>query len=142
MLYHSLNFHIVTVLCKQTPIIFVFLTSYDPLSIIMIVLSRYCPNMKWRDNGCMAFNFISMLPCWIDLLPHISVKPNLICHYYISCLSFSLCHFNSGTKLCIFILVTAFQQLRNLLNLHLLTVSLHLVFSSIPQQYSPLPMWH
>ena len=141
MLYLSLNFHIVTTaVCKQTSNICVFnflssfVTHYDS---IFKILSKI---WNGRDNRCMAFYFTSTLPCYRDMLSNIPVKPNLISHYYNSCLAFSSCHCNSDTNLtiCIFTSVKTFQHLWNLSNLHLLMLSLHLVFSSIPQWYSTL----
>ena len=137
----------------------VFLPFYAPLSLIIIILSRYCQKYEMQRqllqgiqfhfiapvldryafshisvkpnlishycNSCLSFRPCpcnrevfhvkaeGLLPCYMDMLSHISVKPNLISHYYNSCLSFSPCHCNSNTKLslCIFILVTEFQQL-------------------------------
>ena len=95
--------------------------------------------MKWRDNCCMAFNFTSVLPCYVDMLSHISVKPNLMSPHCNSCLSFSPCQCNSDTdlSLCIFILVTVHISAAMKISFPLVTVLLHLVFSSIPQWYSP-----
>ena len=144
MLYLSLNFHIVTTdVCQQTSDIHVFLIFWVPLSLINYDSTFKILSKIWNGETITAWHSISLQRSrsteiyYRDMLSNIPVKPYLISHYYNSCLAFSSCHCNSDTNLntciCIFTSVTTFQQLSNLSNIHLLRLSLHLAFSSIPQ---------
>ena len=80
-------------------LIYVFLIFWVPLSLIMIVLSRYCPKYEMERLLLHGIQFHFNAPSYTDMLSHIPVKPNLISHYHNSCLFFTPCQCNSDTKL-------------------------------------------